>query len=67
MSFLGDLLAGPVHGESQVTWTGGDSVRRVERRRRVDWFINGAPASEGEAQAFVSARDVEAREFLGLG
>jgi hypothetical protein len=66
VSFLGDLFAGPVRGDDQVTWGGGDSVRRVERRRRVDWYINGAPASEQEARAFVAERDQESREFLEL-
>ena len=64
MSFFGDLLAGPVRGESQVTWAGGDSVRRVERRRRVDWYLNGAPVSEETARAFIAAKDQASREFL---
>lgn len=66
MGFLADLLAGPIRGDDQVTWKGGDSVRRVERRRRVEWFINGAPASEQEAREFAAERDAASREFLNL-
>lgn len=65
MSLLRDLFAGPVRGDDQVTWQGGDSVRRVERRR-VSWYINGTPASEHEARAFVAGRDTASREYLGL-
>ncbi|WP_406170418.1 hypothetical protein OIE52_39530 [Streptomyces canus] len=64
MSLLGDLLEGPIQGDSQVTWKGGDSVRRVERRRRVDWYLNGAPVSEETARAFIAAKDQASREFL---
>lgn len=64
MSFLRDLLAGPVRGDSQVTWKGGDSVRRVERPRRVDWFINGTPVSEDEARTFIATKDHASRESL---
>jgi len=66
VDFLRRLLAGPVRGDSQVTWKGGDSVRRVEHRRRVDWYVNGAPVSEPEARTFVAERDRDSREFLGL-
>lgn len=66
MGFLADLLAGPIRGDDQVTWEGGDSVRRVERRRRVEWFINGVPASELDAREFAAERDAASREFLNL-
>lgn len=64
MRLLRNLLAGPVQGDDQVTWTGGDSVRRVQRSHRVDWYINGAPASEREARAYIATKDQASREFL---
>ena len=67
VDFLRRLLDGPVRGDSQVTWKDGDSVRRVEHRRRVEWYVNGEPASESEARAFVAERDRDSREFLELG
>lgn len=66
VDFLRELIAGPIQSADQVTWKGGDSVRRVERRRRVDWFINGVQASEAEARALTAERDAASREFLGL-
>lgn len=64
---FGNLFAGPVRGDGQVTWPGGDSVRRVERRRRVDWYVNGALVSEEEARAFVATKDQASREFFMPG
>lgn len=64
MRLLGRLFTGRVRSDDQVTWAGGDSVRRVGRGRRVDWYVNGAPVSEEEARAFIATKDQASREFL---
>lgn len=52
------LLRGLPRSDMQVTYLGGTSVRRVEYRRRVDWFLDGAPVTEGQARAYMASRQV---------
>ena len=51
------LLQGRVHGDTHVTYLGGTSVRRVEYRRRVEWFLDGTPVSEEQAKAYIASRE----------
>lgn len=41
----------PIEDE-QITYAGGETVRRIQHRRRTEWFVNGVPTSAAEAKAF---------------
>jgi hypothetical protein len=53
---LFEALRGRVKSDYQVTYPGGSSVRRVERRR-VEWYVNGEPSAERQAKAFIEAKE----------
>jgi hypothetical protein len=42
--------------DDQITYTGGATVRRVQRGRRARWYLNGAPVSEREALLYMGDR-----------
>lgn len=54
---LVDFLRGPVKSDYQVTYPGGSTVRRVERGRRIEWYVNGERTAERQAKAFMAAKE----------
>jgi hypothetical protein len=51
------LLRGRVKSDYQVSYYKGASVRRVERGRKTDWYINGVPVPEQQAVEYMCSRD----------
>lgn len=51
------LLCGRVKSDYQISYYRGSTIRRIERGRRVEWFRDGAPVSEAEAQEYMASRD----------
>lgn len=57
---LRKLLRGRI-GVFEATYPDGTSVRRVERRRTVDWYVNGTPASEAKVMGVMRAKTEDLR------
>lgn len=51
------LLGGRVKSDYQISYYRGSAIRRVERGRRVEWFLDGAPVSEAEARAYMASQE----------
>lgn len=56
---IGNLLRGRAKSDMSVTYLGGMQVRRVERRRKVEWLLDGEPVSEETAQECMRAKERE--------
>lgn len=54
------LLRGWIRSDYQVTFPGGDSVRRVQRRNKVEWYVNGAAVTEGNARRVLRLKECDA-------
>ncbi|MFE6355837.1 hypothetical protein ACFVOO_23650 [Streptomyces rochei] len=51
------LLRGRVKSDYEISYYRGSTIRRIERGRRVEWFRDGVPVPEAEAQAYMASRD----------
>lgn len=51
------LLRGRVKSDYEISYYRGSTIRRVESGRRVEWFRDGTPVSEAEAQEYMASRD----------
>lgn len=51
------LFRGRVRSDYQVSYYRGSTVRRIERGRRVEWFLDGAPVTEERATAYMASRE----------
>ncbi len=54
-----NLFGRRIRSDYQLSYWGGPSVRRVERGRDVEWYVDDVLVPEAEARARMAAREEE--------